>query len=142
MSTKRTPPQAWFRNPTENEVLWRENCRQRQAEPPKIYICSPFKGDTETNVKNALRYCRFTLNKGKLPIAPHCYFPQFMDDNNASERQLALAFGLRLMYGCKAVWVFGERISEGMKLEIETAKERNIPIKYFDNDCREVVKKC
>jgi hypothetical protein len=46
------------------------------------------------------------------------------------------------MYGCKAVWVFGERISEGMKLEIETAKDRNIPIKYFDSDCREVVKKC
>jgi hypothetical protein len=138
MPTKRTPPQAWFRNPTVTEVIWREECRQRQFEPPKIYICSPFKGDTETNVQNALCYCRFAVNSGKFPIAPHCYLPRFMNDDNAAERQLALSFGLRLMYGCKEVWVFGERISEGMQLEIETAAERNIRVRYFTENCKEV----
>jgi hypothetical protein len=142
LSSKRTPLQSWFRSPTEEAVMWREECRKWHFEPPKIYICSPFKGDTKTNVQNALRYCRFAVNNGMFPIAPHCYLPRFMNDDNAVERELALSFGLRLMYGCKEVWVFGERISDGMRLEIETANERNIRVRYFSDSCKEVTTKC
>ena len=142
MSSKRTPPQAWFRNPTENAVIRNfersERKSAKQYEPPKVYICSPFKGDTERNVKNAIRYCRFAVEQGKFPICPHAYLPQFMDDNNPSERELALSFGVRLLYGCKEIWVFGSKISDGMKQEIIVAEKRGIKIRRFNEDLTEV----
>lgn len=109
-----------------------------KPEPPKVYICSPFAGDTEANVANALRYCRFALSKGKFPIAPHCYLPRFMDDSNPAERELALSFGVRMLYECRELWVFGDRISEGMKKEILAAKWRTIRIRRFNDQCVEV----
>ena len=29
-----------------------------------VYICSPYKGDTETNTKNALTYCAARVRRG------------------------------------------------------------------------------
>jgi len=103
---------------------------------PKVYICSPFAGDPENNIKKALRYCRFALTRGNFPVAPHCYFPLFMDDDIPTERELALAFGIRMLGGCRELWVFGERISEGMKKEIAAAKNKGIPVRRF-NDAME-----
>ena len=57
---------------------------------PIVYICSPYAGDIETNVEAARRYSRFAVDTGYLPIAPHLLFPQFMDDDNPEERELAL----------------------------------------------------
>ncbi len=37
--------------------------------------------------------------------------------------------GLELLKLCDEVWVFGDKISEGMKKEIEFAKKLNIEIK-------------
>lgn len=104
----------------------------------RVYICSPFRGDTARNTANAISYCRFALTRGKFPIAPHCYLPLFMDDNKPAERELALAFGLRLLQGCRELWVFGDIISEGMGYEIEAAKRQRIPIKYFHGNCEGV----
>jgi len=109
-----------------------------KTEAPKVYICSPFAGDTEANVEKALKYCRFALQKGKFPIAPHCYLPRFMDDANPAERELALSFGLRLLNDCRELWIFGSRISEGMKREILAAKWRHIKIKQFNEIMEEI----
>jgi len=109
--------------------------KQKCSETPayeKVYICSPFAGDTEVNVENALKYCRFAVRQGKFPIAPHCYLPRFMDDDNPDERALALSFGIRLLYGCRELWIFGSHISAGMKQEITAAKQRGIQIKNFN----------
>jgi len=106
--------------------------------PQKVYICSPFAGDTETNVSNALRYCRFAVEKGKIPIAPHCYFPRFMDDGNPAERELAMTFAVRLLHECKALWIFGTKITEGMKREILAAKWNGIKIKQFSEKMEEL----
>lgn len=108
-----------------------------KPEPQKVYICSPFAGDTEANVERALRYCRFALRKGKFPIAPHCYLPRFMDDGNPTERELAMSFGLRLLSECRELWVFGSRVSEGMKREILAARWRNIRIRRFNENMEE-----
>ena len=96
---------------------------------PRVYICSPFRGDPIRNTINAIRYCRFALRRHRFPIAPHIWLPRFMDDGNATERELALSFGLRLLCGCKEVWVFGDTVSAGMAREIRKAKQRGIPIR-------------
>jgi hypothetical protein len=105
---------------------------------PRVYICSPYRGDTARNTANALRYCRFALLRRRFPVAPHVWLPLFMDDANPAQRELALSFGLRLLCGCREVWVFGERVSDGMAREIKTAERRGIPIRRYDTNLNEV----
>ena len=105
---------------------------------PIVYICSPFAGDVEGNIAAAKRYCRFAVDSGYIPIAVHLLFPQFMDDADPKERELALFFGNAIMSKCSEVWVFGERISSGMASEIKRAKWKNYCIRCFDSDCKEV----
>ena len=52
-----------------------------------VYICSPYAGDVENNTAAARRYCRFAVEVGYIPIAPHLLFPQFLNDSNPKERE-------------------------------------------------------
>lgn len=63
-------------------------------------------------------YSRFAVDSGYLPIAPHLLFPQFMDDGNPKERELAMFFGNVLMSKCAELWVFGDLISNGRHLGV------------------------
>lgn len=92
-----------------------------------VYIASPFRGDTKTNIKKARKYSRYAVEEGFVPLAPHLLFPQFMDEE--SERDLALALNIEVLKACKEVWVCGPRITEGMAFEIKKAKELGIPIR-------------
>jgi len=110
-----------------------------KAHCPLVYIASPFAGDTNNNITMARAYCRFAVSKGCIPLAPHLLFPQFMDDCDTEQRELGLVFALILLGKCDELWVFGERISEGMAAEITKAKKLGMPIKYHNNKC-EVLK--
>lgn len=103
-----------------------------------MYICSPYAGDTENNTAAARRYSRFAVEAGYIPIAPHLLFPQFLDDNNPTERELGLFFGNAIMSKCAEMWVFGDRISEGMEAEIKRATWKGHRIRYFSVTCEEV----
>ena len=103
---------------------------------PLVYVCSPYSGDIEYNANNARIYSRFAVAKGAIPIAPHLLFPQFMSEEY--ERGLALFMGIVLMGKCKEVWVFGDRISEGMAAEIAKAKKMGKIIRYFTEKLEEV----
>jgi len=61
-----------------------------------------------------------------------------MDDTSAEERNLAIFMDIVLMSKCSELWVFGERISKGMSIEIEKAKRKGQPIRWFTDDCKEV----
>ena len=105
---------------------------------PIVYICSPYAGDVKANVLNARRYCRFAVDTGYIPIAPHLYFPRFMNDANPRERDLALFMDIVLLTKCAQLWVFGGTISKGMSIEIEKAKRKGQTIRYFTENCQEV----
>lgn len=100
-----------------------------------VYICSPLKAyennSMEQNIEKAKSYCRYAISKNVMPICPHVYFTQFMDDNVESERAVCLEYGKQLLFLCSELWVFGEFISSGMQGEIEFAKEKNITVKYI-----------
>lgn len=104
---------------------------------PMVYICSPYAGDIEENVRNAQRYSRFAVERGYLPVTPHLLFPQFLDDGLQSERDLGMFFGIVLMSKCSEIWVFGDTISAGMKTEISRARYKGYPVRYFSEDCVE-----
>ncbi len=112
--------------------------RELRAFRPIVYICSPYAGDIEKNVKAARVYSRFAVDRGFIPFAPHLLFPQFMDDTNPQERELGLFFGNALMSKCSEVWVFGSVISPGMQAEIKRARWKNYRLRYFTEDLKEV----
>lgn len=101
----------------------------------KIYICSPLRGNIDDNINKAKEYCKFVVAKMKaMPVCPHIYFTQFLDDNNELEREIGMDFGLRLLSECDRVIVFDNNgISEGMKKEIELANSINIPVGYWSS---------
>lgn len=99
---------------------------------PVVYVCSPFSGDTETNMEQARYYCRYAVDKGVIPIAPHLLLPQYMDED--TERDLALFMDLVLLTKCRELWVFGECITEGMQIEITNASRRGMPVRFIDEE--------
>ena len=105
---------------------------------PLVYICSPYSGDTETNIKKARDFCRYALDRGQIPLAPHLMFPQFMKDADPSERELTIFMDIVLMGKCSEVWVLNEIISEGMGIEINKAKQRRQNVRYFNSRFEEV----
>lgn len=102
---------------------------------PLVYICSPYSGDVDANTAKARRYCRYAVDKGAIPLAPHLLFPQFMSDR--TERELALFMDIVLMGKCEQLWVFGEERSPGMQTEIDKAKKRHMQIRYFTEEMEE-----
>lgn len=134
-----------YSSPTEYEALTRIEKEEKVAAKaaafrPVVYICSPYSGNTERNVENARRYSRFAVDRHYLPITPHIYFTQFMDDNVPEERNTAIFMNWVLMSKCVELWVFGETISSGMKAEIERAKRKKMKIRYFTEELEEVCK--
>ena len=127
-----------YYDPTAYEAMSTVEKEERalRAFRPIVYICSPYAGEIEKNVKAAQEYSRFAVEKGYIPIAPHLLFPQFMDE--ATERWLGLKMGIVLLGKCEQVWVFGDVISEGMAAEIEKAKKQRKQIRYFTEDLKEV----
>lgn len=97
-----------------------------------VYICSPCRGDYDKNIQKAQEYCREAMElwPDVLPIAPHVYFTQFLDDTNEKERELGMASGISILSMCDELWVYGmEAPSAGMASEIAFAKEHGIPIR-------------
>lgn len=113
--------EAWKR---ENEIKSR----------PKVYVVSRYAGDIENNVLSAIRYCKFVITKGKMPIAAHLLYPQMLDDNVPAEREIGTMFGIALLEMCDEVWCFGKELSSGMEREIKEAKRLGKPIKYFNSE--------
>ncbi|MDK7734230.1 hypothetical protein QP568_08020 [Propionimicrobium lymphophilum] len=98
------------------------------------YICSPYRGDVESNVEAAKQFCSFAASCGRVPIAPHLLFPQFMNDNDPADRALAMEFNHAILSKCDELWVLGGDITEGMETEIGWARSLDIPVQFFDAD--------
>jgi len=116
----------------ERREIWRRQTEIKERS--KVYIVSRYAGDVENNVRNAIRYCRFAIDKKKMPIAAHLLYPQIVDDNNPDEREIGTMYGLALLALCDEVWCFGENLSSGMEQEIKEAKRLGKPIKYFSEE--------
>ena len=105
--------------------------RDNRPGMPVIFVCSPYRGDTETNVKNAQKYCRLVIQQGGIPFAPHLLFTQILDDDSEGERQLGMYMGTEMLKLCDELWAFGSP-SSGMLNEIQMAEQLGVPVKRFD----------
>ena len=116
----------------ERKKTWKRENKLRYRS--KVYVVSRYAGDIDKNVLAAIRYCRFVIDKGKMPIAAHLLYPQILDDSIPSEREIGTMFGIVLLEMCDEVWCFGKEISSGMEREIKEAKRLGKHIKYFSSE--------
>lgn len=111
-----------------------------RADQLVVYISSKYSGDTTTNSVDAKRYSRFAIEHGVIPIAPHLSFPLFMDEK--TERDIAMYMNEVLISRVDDLWVFGNELSSGMKVEVEAAKNLKKLIRYFDKQCKKQISRC
>ena len=98
----------------------------------KIYVCSALRGDMESNIQKARVYCEFVVREhAMIPIAPHIYLTQFLNDENAEDREFGLKAGLSLLSECDELWYFGDGVTRDMVDAILAAHEKGIPVKYI-----------
>ncbi len=135
-----TPYEALTNLEAERKAALKQASPSGRTRPyrPLVYICSPYSDDILNNERKARVFCKFAVRRGTIPVAPHLLYPQFLDENSPSDRELGLFFGLVLLTKCEQVWVFGSRISYGMGREIAKAESKGIPVRYFTEDCEEV----
>lgn len=127
-----------YHDPTVYEALSNIEKEEKHKKHKKIiFICSPFAGDIEGNTRRARRYGRFAVTEKAVPVIPHLMYPQFLEEDDPEERQLGIDMGLILLSKCHELWVFGNRISSGMSVEVARAKRWNIPIRFFTTECKE-----
>ena len=84
-----------YHDPTVFEALTNIEKEEKQRKKKKIvFICSPFAGDIEGNTRRARRFGRFAVTEKAVPIIPHLMYPQFLEEEDPEERQLALIWDL------------------------------------------------
>lgn len=111
--------------------------REQHVWKPVVYVASPYAGDIAANTQAAARYCRFAVDSGAIPLAPHLFIPQFMSEEK--ERDEAMFMNMVFLTKCSELWVFGTEITSGMAEEISRAERRGMPIRYFTEDCVEIM---
>lgn len=95
-----------------------------------VYIAHPVSGDIEGNLKKIRGIVR-TINLNEvdtIPFAPYYSDVVSLDDNNPLERAKGFENNLHLIQFCDELRLYGNKISKGMIIEIERAKELQIPI--------------
>lgn len=124
-------------DPTVFEVLKAEQ-KKRFGYRPLAYVCSPYAGDTEANVALARRISAALVARGRIPIAPHLLLPQFMNDTDPEQRELAMFMNRIVLSKCEEVWLYAPRVSPGMRDEAYWAHAIGTPIHFLDHDLQEV----
>ena len=100
-----------------------------------VFVCSPYRGkdaaETDENARRARAICRGMILAGHVPIAPHVYFTQFLDDSVEAERRDGILAAQGLMTICQVFVVWrpaDERESVGMQGDISAARRLGLPV--------------
>ena len=91
------------------------------------------------NIENAKRYAKFALKSGVAPVVPH-FYALCLDDDIPKEREIGRQTGMSLLWFCDEMWVFGDRITQGMQDEILFCKNMKIKIrKIKESEIKKVI---
>lgn len=98
-----------------------------------IYIAHAISGDVENNIEKVKKIVRdLNLKKEVHPFAPYLVDLMVLNDDDFKEREIG--FSNNKIFFDKGVidevWCFG-KISKGMSIEIQWAKDLKINVKYF-----------
>lgn len=97
-----------------------------------IYIAHPISGDIQGNLNKVLEIVReLNLTEDEIvPFAPYWMDCHALDDNDPVQRERGIKNDHALFNKkfIDEVWLYGDRISNGMKAEIELARSLGIPV--------------
>lgn len=99
----------------------------------KVYIISRFRAEEhkqqEFNKAVARYFCRQIVNEGKVPVAPHIFYTQFLDDSYPKDRMHGLKLGIWELRNAQEflLVIIDGVISEGMRNEIEEVSRLGLP---------------
>jgi hypothetical protein len=96
----------------------------------RVYVCHPFSDNPEVNIGKVRVICRALAEESVVPIAPHLFVPQLLDEE--TERDKALKLCLELIELSDEVRVYGGKVTEGMRREMEHADEKRVPIAFME----------
>ncbi|MEK7520085.1 MAG: DUF4406 domain-containing protein [Patescibacteria group bacterium] len=96
----------------------------------RVFIAHPISGDIKSNMKKVLEICRRVHDKNTIPVAPYLVSLQYLDDTVVEDRELGMEANYEAFHAgyITELWLYGDRISESMRGEIELARELGIPI--------------
>lgn len=93
----------------------------------RVYLASPLGAPTKAEIQNNIFFAEKKLATyancfSELRfVAPHTWFPRFLDDNIPAERAFAMECGQRILDFCDALLLCGDRLSSGMEAELRSA---------------------
>ena len=102
--------------------------------PKVVFIAHPFSGDLEGNIEKCRKLCRQIVLQfpDVVPIATILLFPQFINENNPSERFLGLDLSRQVEYRCDEVWFApGWKQSKGCINELKEAACRQMTVRFM-----------
>lgn len=96
------------------------------------YIAHPIGGDVDKNIAKVLRIVK-EINLHSTTVVPFApYIPDCiaLDDDIPEQRERGIMNDAELFKRgfIDELWLFGDRISLGMSIEIDTARALNIPV--------------
>ncbi len=100
---------------------------------PFCFVASPFAAkapdEMDLNITYAEQICRrVALETPLIPFAPHLYFPRFLQDHEAAEREIGIAYAKQIMPLCScaifAVPPWRKEMSSGMIFELKLAQDK------------------
>lgn len=110
------------------------------AHARKVYICSRYTADTPEEIKKNVEATQMVcsvilLSYGDLPVAPHLYFPQILNDTDPVARDIGMNYGLFLLDHCDDMVVLVKKddktLSIGMRIEVEHAVRQGMDPRYI-----------
>lgn len=104
-------------------------------------IESPFKGqgdnpeaiieDRKKKMDYARECCRDSYTRGEHPFASHLFYPQFMNDNDPTERQAGINFGYDHWKDARSVVFYVDLgLSDGMIAALRRAIDKKLAIEF------------
>jgi hypothetical protein len=97
-----------------------------------VFVAHPLAGNMAHHLSEMRQICAKVAEDGDVPICPALYCTQFLNDDDAEQRDLGFYIGSRLMTFCDVVRVYG--ISPGVRQEIRLAKQLGKVIEYVAQD--------
>jgi hypothetical protein len=99
-----------------------------------VYIAHPISGDIENNLKKIIAIIREIniTQKDVVPFAHYWVDCHALNDNIPEERKRGIDNDMELFNRkfIDELWLYGDRLSNGMLAEIKICKQLNIPIVF------------
>lgn len=100
---------------------------------PRVIIESPYRGENAEERQKNIKYLQLCLQdsvrRGEVPFASHGFFPLFLNEDNAQDRELGIKLGFAFWTEADKIVFYTDRgISPGMEKALLKAFKMGKPI--------------